>query len=522
MDGTVSNSELDRYSYEFDRAKGRFVRTTDDLARETGGLSNNDLALQITELSGHLNAANHRLLVLIAEFDRRGAWSDGLTKSCAHWLNWQCGVSLGAAREKVRTALALTKLPQISAAMQSGQLSYSKVRAITRVADEHNEDYFLQIALHGTAYHVEKLVRHYRDVREVAELSREAQQQARRELHCFWERDGSLVIRARLPADKGALVFKALERAVDELPLPVSRPEAGNGGLPLPMTSEPSEERPPSWPARRADALAVVAESFLAHGAEALSGGDRHQIVVHGDAQTLIERSAGRCELVDGPSLAAETARRLACDASSVTIVEDERGEPLDVGRKTRSIPPALRRALASRDKGCRVPGCTHTRYVDGHHVRHWADGGETKLANLVTLCRFHHRAVHEGRLVVERLDDGAWRFSKANGESLVDVLPQHTRPLVAGAGADAGAAWQQNAGAAWQQLAVTHRALGIEITPQTAMTGWRGEVMNFGIAIDELIRRSRLAGTWPQPRKNVPAGTFTDSATARLPRQHG
>jgi hypothetical protein len=377
------------------------------------------------------------------------------------------------------------------------------VRAITRVADEHNEDYFLQIALHGTAYHVEKLVRHYRDVREVAELSREAKQQASRELHCFWDHDGSFVIRARLPADKGALVFKALERAVDELSLPVNRAEPGRDALASPEPSEPLAERQPSWPARRADALAIVAESFLAHGAEALSGGDRHQIVVHVDAQTLIERSAGRCVLVEGASLAAETARRLACDASTVTIVENERGEPLDVGRKTRTIPPALRRALASRDKGCRVPGCTHKRYVDGHHVRHWANGGETKLSNLVTLCRFHHRAVHEGRLVVERLDDGAWRFSKPNGEALVGVLPRHTRPLAAGA----------DAGAAWQQLAATHRAMGLEITPQTAMTGWRGEVMDFGIAIHELIRRSRLAGTWPQPRKNVPAGTSAAEA---------
>jgi hypothetical protein len=204
----------------------------------------------------------------------------------------------------------------------------------------------------------------------------------------------------------------------------------------------------------------------------------------------LIERTSGRCEIDDGPSIAAETARRIACDASVVTIVEDERGEPLDVGRKTRAIPPAVRRALASRDKGCRFPGCTHTRYVDGHHVRHWAEGGETKLSNLVTLCRFHHRAVHEGRLVVERLDDGAWRFSKPDGESLVAVLPQHTRPLdecandggsaaraaSAVRAASGSAADAASDGAGWRQLAATHGAMGFEITPATAMTGWHGE----------------------------------------------
>ncbi len=111
-------------------------------------------------------------------------------------------------------------------------------------------------------------------------------------------------------------------------------------------------------------------------------------------------------------------------------ITEDENGEPLNVGRKTRSIPPALRRALNSRDKGCVFPGCTHQKYVDGHHVHHWANGGETKLDNLVSLCRFHHRLVHEGGVRIERLDDGAWRFVRPDGEAFVSTSPGHTRPM--------------------------------------------------------------------------------------------
>src|SRR5271163_3293839 len=114
-------------------------------------LTLHELAAQITELAGHLNAANYRWLSLIAEFDRRYGWSDGATQSCAHWLNWQCGLDMGAAREKVRVAHALEKLPRISAAMECGALSYSKVRALSRVANEATEDYFLEIALHGTA-----------------------------------------------------------------------------------------------------------------------------------------------------------------------------------------------------------------------------------------------------------------------------------------------------------------------------------------------------------------------------------
>src|SRR5690606_6276450 len=137
------------------------------------------------------------------------------------------------------------------------------------------------------------------------------------------------------------------------------------------------------------------------------------------DRGTPREALPGRCELENGPALAVETAKRLACDASVVRIVEDGLGRPLDVGRKTRSIPPAIRRALQSRDAGCRFPGCTHTRFLDGHHIRHWADGGATRLSNLVLLCRHHHRQVHEGRAEVRMLGDGALRFQGPDGRAL-------------------------------------------------------------------------------------------------------
>ena len=218
----------------------------------------------------------------------------------------------------------------------------------------------------------------------------------------------------------------------------------------------------------------VLAESFLQHGAESLSGGDRQQIVVHVDECTLRHAEPGRCELDDGPALPIETARRISCDASIINITEDERGEPLDVGRKTRSIPPSLRRALASRDKGCVFPGCSHKRYVDGHHIQHWAEGGETKLSNLVTLCRFHHRAVHEGGLKVVRCDDGAWRFINKHGQAMFAYAPGHTQPL-----------------ADWTRLPAEHAERGIVINAHTAATRWRGERMDYGVAIDSLLFRA-------------------------------
>jgi len=439
-------------------------------------LSTADLAAQITELAGHLNAANHRWLALIAEFDRRKGWVDSVTQSCAHWLNWQCGINLGAAREKVRVAHALEKLPLIGAAMARGELSYAKVRALTRVASEATETTFLSIALHGTAHHVETIVRQYRRATEAAELSREAQQQAGRSISYHWDDDGSLVLKARLPSEAGTLLLRALEAAEADLPLP---DVAGLHHSP-PVSAETRDATPRT--ARRADALGVLAESFLKHGAEALAGGERQQIVVHVDYAALRHRASGRCELDEGPAIPIETARRLGCDSSIVTIVENDDGEPLDVGRRTRSIPPALRRALNARDRGCRFPGCTHTRYVDGHHIHHWADGGETKLANLVSLCRFHHRQVHEGGLTVERLDDGAWRFVKSSGEVIVSSAHRTT--------------------CNGTELMAAHHAQGMAIDSRTAATRWRGERMDYVYAMDVLVQRASTA------RRDVSAET--------------
>jgi hypothetical protein len=353
------------------------------------------------------------------------------------------------------------------------------VRALTRVACEATEAYFLDIALHGTASHVEKLVRGYRRAKEAEELSREAQQQATRQVRYYHDQDGSLILKARLPAEIGALVIKALDAAVNDPAaneVPVSaesvRFETRACGIEVGVPNER-----PSWGARRADALGRIAESFLQHGSEALNAGDRHQIVVHVDAQTLQEGGAGRCELEEGPSLAVETARRLACDASVVSVVENAQGEPLNIGRKSRTIPPAIRRALNARDRGCRFPGCANTRYVDAHHVQHWAQGGETKLSNLALLCRFHHRQVHEGRVEIRVLDDGALRFLKPDGQAFDSVAAEHTRPL-----------------SDWGQLYARHREAGIHIAADTAMTLWRGESMDYGLAVEVLLQQARRA----------------------------
>ncbi|MDD9968839.1 MAG: DUF222 domain-containing protein, partial [Myxococcales bacterium] len=275
----------------------------------------------LTHLAAHLNAAEHRFLVLLERFDRTGGnLGDGL-KSTAHWLNWKCGIALGAARERVRVARALPNLPQISEAFARGELSYSKVRAMTRVATPDNEDYLMMIAQHGTASHLERLIRGYRRVRRNEEAQRANQQHAERELRCWYDDSGALVIRGRLPPEQGALLLKALEAAGDSL-CDEAYAESEDGAAAV----------PPDQGTRQADALLRIAETALAHEPTAMPAGERYQVVVHVDADALPEEGSGlRSHLDGGPHVPAETARRLSCDCSKVVVrIEEPPAEPGD------------------------------------------------------------------------------------------------------------------------------------------------------------------------------------------------
>ena len=172
------------------------------------------LGAEITELCSYIYAAESRLLTLIHQFDEKEYWAQQGLCSCAHWLNFKCGIGMGAAREKVRVAHALAELPNISETFARGALSYSKVRAMTRIADAKNEDYLLMIAEHGTAHHVEKLVSKYRTAKRLQDPEIAIAQHDNREVTHFYDHDGCLVIKARLPAEQGALIVKALEMAV--------------------------------------------------------------------------------------------------------------------------------------------------------------------------------------------------------------------------------------------------------------------------------------------------------------------
>jgi 5-methylcytosine-specific restriction endonuclease McrA len=410
---------------------------------------------QIAELSAHLDAATARLLDLIREFDARGGWNSGF-RSCADWLSWRVGLDLGAARERVRVARALGALPRIAHALARGEVSYSKVRAITRVATPENEVVLLGIGRGGPTADVERIVRGWRSVDRQAEGQQTEHRHKSRALHVYQDDDGMVVIRGRLAPEVGALVMHALAAGREALYQRARREGSAESASP------PLEQQ-------QADALALVAETALHHGIDPGVSGERYQVVVHVDAPALADpEQPGQSVLEQGAHISAETCRRLACDASRVVMRHGDDGRFVEIGGRTRTIPPALRRALHARDRACRFPGCS-VRFGQGHHIRHWAQGGPTTLSNLALLCRRHHRAVHEEGYQVERGPDGALRFLRPDGLPLPDVPPAAELPLDPA-----------------EAIRMHHKERGLRINPRTAFPTWAGR-MNAGWAVGVL-----------------------------------
>ena len=274
----------------------------------------------------------------------------------------------------------------------------------------------------------------------------------------------------RFTPEQGALLQKALEAAGDQLfeeqqHVPGDVYAEIDKNIPLDSTTpEPVSQK-------RADELARVVEGFLASAGSDQSGGDKYMVNIHTDIETLKEGGGGaEAEFEDRCHVPAETSRRLACDCSVVHWHENDQGEPLNIGRKTRSIPPAIRRALKRRDQGCRFPGCTCSRFVDAHHIQHWADGGETSMQNLVLLCRTHHRLVHEAGYGVRFNASQGAVFSLPDGK----VIPQGPDTRSRGNVFAITSANQKN---------------DVEITPDTAVPQWHGEKMDHGTAVDMLLQ---------------------------------
>ena len=358
-------------------------------------LSIDELDRDIVNLSSRINAATYELVVLVRQFDERAGWLQWGLNNCAEWLAWRCDLSMSAAREKVRVAHALKALPLIATAFSTGELSYSKVRSLTRVASMDNEESLLAFALKTTASRVEERCRELRcgTVDSVGEARRAHNS---RSLRVFRNVErGTMSITVELPLETGELLEKALDRARD---------------ITVSNTPDCVDE---CWSTLQADALVAIANAYLSGNAEpSARTSDNYLVTVHVD-QTALANGNGRS------SLPLESVKRLCCDGDAIVIVENDEGEPLSVGRKTRTVPTAIKRALQARDKACVFPGCHHKRFVDAHHVKHWSAGGETSLDNLLLLCSHHHQLVHEGGFRIERDYRNRWFFKRPDGRAI-------------------------------------------------------------------------------------------------------
>jgi 5-methylcytosine-specific restriction endonuclease McrA len=427
------------------------------------------LEAQICEVAGHLAAATCRFLILLAEFDERRGWASWEMNSCAQWLAWKCQMSSGTAREHVRVARTLRDLPVIRREFAAGRLSYVKVRALTRIATPATEEGLADMAIPMTGNQLERFARAHRQ----CSNADDAAARVRRRLTWRFEEDGSLAGSFRLPPLAGAVLLKALRAVSAETP-PVVRTSSD-----------------------LADALLVVAESFLAGKVAGADDAEVYQVVLHVgtdatsqagvSAETLPSAPApppapgdpadpARCHVEDGAAVSVTTAQMIGCTAALSWMTHAPGGAVLNLGRRRRRPSTAIRKAARERDHGrCCYPGC-ESRRVDLHHIQHWASGGPTSLDNLISLCKQHHMAVHDRGCLIAARPGGTFTFYAPGG---TEIPPSPALPEPDGAIGD------------------VHDA---DITPDTIIPPWSGERLDLDYAIytclaNEQVRRDRAAG---------------------------
>jgi hypothetical protein len=476
------------------------------------------LGERIAEQAAHFDAAMHRLLTDLREFDERGGWHVQGAMSCAHWLSWRVGWDLGTARDRVRVARKLAEFPLIDDALRRGEVSYSKVRALVRVATPANEALLLDHARLMTASQLEKLSRKYALVQRHGHDPHPVVDEQRRYVRRRDTEDGMVKIEAVLHPEEAELVWTMLNHAATQL----ARDTPGDVGTPAPQdaatcrcnvsaetrtavntsdcdttswhtyidssegdvsaearkVTDPTLGRGPSVLHQRADAAKRAfsrAGALVSLAQDYLRGDQPNRSPI--EITLTIPRASLRDDVADlvevgeiGESFVSrEAARRLGCDAGVVEVIEDEGGVPLSVGRKRRTIAGALKRALYKRDSSCTFPGCTHRIFLEGHHIQHWADGGETSLRNITLLCSAHHRYVHEYGYTIELDPDQRPRFRDPHGR-LVTVVP--TPPAVPELG--------------WPWIRAVNEPLAIDA--ETIACEWDGRPVDYGAIVGHLV----------------------------------
>ncbi|MFO7565799.1 MAG: DUF222 domain-containing protein [Enhygromyxa sp.] len=472
---------------------------------------------EIATFAARIDVAEHALLTRLRLFDAQEGWGRCGAISCAQWLSWRTGIGPKAAREKVRVARALGGLPKLDALFACGELSYSKVRAITRVATAQTEQHFIDIAVHATAAQIERLARAYRRVHSEQGDGEPPLDQGR-----FMRRtetwSGMVRLEIQLPPEEAALVWSAVMSALDgegasadasgvadsagedasaeasDVAAPVGEEASAEAsappwqpnptrlakqlwgdsppqpstfaGLPRPANT-PTDTNDSTLEAGRADALVDLARAYLQHRPRTLGSGYELVVVT---TPALLESNAGQLGgfLPDGTPIPLHVARMLASDGARVDVAMGERGELLDVGRRTRAIPSAISRALWLRDGGCRVPGCGRRRHLHAHHIHGWAEGGPTRLSNLVLTCSSHHRMIHEGRLRTE-VREGRIVFVDQDERELPNVPPT-------------AKGWDL------EELELYLREVDVHVDEYTAAGQWDGSSVDLGEVLDWVL----------------------------------
>ena len=389
----------------------------DELATEdVAAVATTRLGDAIQDLVRARNRLDAQLARRIGHFDRRHAHVDDGAVSTGSWLRWKTGMSDGAARRSVRLARDITSMPATSDAFESGDLDTTRVamlvdaRSVDANAFSATESALVDAATTQSHRGLRKVIAYWRQaVDGPRELDREERLHHRRRLHLSRTLDGMFRLDAELDPESGEIVRTAI------------------ASLAEPWGKDGDDARTPAQ--RRADALTDISRNALDHAALPVRGGRRPHVDVVVSLEALEGRFGGRAELGD-TDLTPEAARRLLCDASVSRIVTMGDSRILDVGRSTRTVPAAIRRAVVVRDQQCRAKGCDRPpRWCDVHHLDHWADGGETKVDRLVLLCRFHHRLIHLGLIELDvppvRLD----------GPALQVAAIEATEPVAAASG---------------------------------------------------------------------------------------
>ena len=443
--------------------------------------------------AARLAAETCRWLDLVAELVIRRVWAEQGCRTPAVWLAWAVGMGSSTARDHVRVALRLRELDRVREAFAAGSVSYSKVRAITRVAVPETEELLLRWSGEATGADMERIAAGFRRAQRGV-LAGPGSAEAARDLRLRPRGDGTCDVVLRLPEEDARTTYAQLQRLVDleddepedepENVLDDERSHVARHGAPVGASGEaPARsygETPAGAPgdhhaasatasaeaprevvpvetarrprgARLADAMVhAVQDAVTADGTDT-SGQDRHTLVLHMRGSEVEQPPGGVAPELPATARAADTLpvetstgtvaamsrrvlRRLACEAGIVLVATDDQGTPIDIGRRDRRLTTALRRALHDRDRSCRFPGCGARRHLHGHHIHHWGDGGPTDLANLVLLCSFHHAYVHDHDVDVRLRPHGAHEFRRRDGRHIPRFRPL---PDIDGDGAD-------------------------------------------------------------------------------------